>query len=82
MSRHIFKRIAALAIALIATPALSAEIIDAAGRTVIPGINDAHAHIGGAPWTTVVPAGTGTPPDPTRTEILAAASSSWAQSLQ
>lgn len=34
MSRHIFKRLAALAIALIATPALSAEIIDAAGRKV------------------------------------------------
>ncbi|MEO7966920.1 MAG: amidohydrolase family protein, partial [Gemmatimonadaceae bacterium] len=48
------------------------QSIDAEGHTVVPGFNDAHVHIGGVPWTTVVAAGTEVPPDPPRAEILAA----------
>lgn len=50
------------------------RVIDARGRTLIPGLNDAHVHMGLAPWFTVAPAGKGMPPDPSASEILEAVS--------
>jgi len=50
------------------------KVINARGRTLIPGLNDAHVHMGLAPWFTVAPAGQGMPPDPSASEILEAVS--------
>ena len=41
-----------------------------AGRVVIPGINDAHMHLGSVPLGATVPTDAGTPPDPSADAVL------------
>jgi len=58
--------------AILALAADGTHTIDAGGRLVIPGLNDAHVHSG--PWPDVVPLalGAGPMPDPTLAEVTAA----------
>ncbi|HEU4647451.1 MAG TPA: amidohydrolase [Gemmatimonadales bacterium] len=46
------------------------RIVDLGGRTVIPGINDAHDHVGAAPFGVTFRTGDAPVPDPTPPQVL------------
>ncbi len=58
------------------------RVIDAAGRLVIPGLNDAHVHAGAWPETISLELGEGPMPDPSWVDVLAAVSSAAADASE